>query len=161
MKREDVSRCRNLGKIGEKKLAIALLSSAGFKEITDVNITYRENFPFADLTAVRNGEKYVISVKSRNKYVKNSDTKINDRYKLSSHPNQLPRLVQEAVRLLGGIPAFVAIITEPRKNTFSGYFGELSILRGNAVIPMRTPDLDYECLGKDLVSDIDLSDLKN
>jgi hypothetical protein len=161
MKREDVPRCRKLGKVGEKKLAFVLLDKGGFKEIIDVNVAYGENFPFADLTAVRNGKKYAISVKSRNKFIKGSYTKLNDRYKLSNHPDQLPRLVEEAVNTLKAIPAFLAIPTEPGKNTFSGYFGELSILRGNAGVPMRTPDKDYECLGKNLQSVLNLSDLKN
>jgi hypothetical protein len=72
-------RARGLGGAGER-LAETLLARAGFTAVPNLN---REamNFPYADFYAERNGERFVISVKMRNKFEARTG-RLNSRYKL-------------------------------------------------------------------------------
>ena len=154
MKREDVDRCRSLGEVGETLLAPDLLSKAGFEKIENLNEKYGPNYPFADIYAERDGKRYVLSVKTRNKYTNHG--KINDRYKLDN-----PDKSKEVSARFAAIPAFLTISIEADMNTYSGYFGEISMLRKDTGVPMRNPDEDYECLGKNVKSEFDLSKFTN
>ena len=61
----DRERTRILGSWGESK-AVALLKGAGFENVRDINAeTF--NHPFGDVYAERDGERYLIGVKTRNK----------------------------------------------------------------------------------------------
>ena len=59
-------RARTLGQVGEQ-LAEDVLRRSGFCNVTNLN-RLAPNFPYADLYAERDGRRYVISVKTRNKY---------------------------------------------------------------------------------------------
>ena len=79
--RRTAQRRAKLGAFGEV-LAVEELSANGF---TDFGILNRQmkNHPFADLYAkrVRDGKKFLISVKTRNKYENNG--KLNQLYKIT------------------------------------------------------------------------------
>jgi hypothetical protein len=76
---ETARRGGKLGFVGEQ-LALGELSLHGFTAITDLNHP-KKNHPFADIYAERKGEKFWISVKTRNKY--QNDGTINYCYKIS------------------------------------------------------------------------------
>lgn len=150
-------RCRLLGEFGEYILAENLLKRNGFKEIRNLNSEHKTNQPFADIYAERDGKKYVISVKARNKFEKSG--KLNSRYKLGENCYKNAEIVSTE---FDATAAFLAISFEADKQTYSGYFGELAILKGNKGVPVGEKHLsNYECLGKDIKSDINLSKLKN
>ena len=71
-------RVKSLGALGEL-IAIKVLVDNDFEKIHNLN-DQKKNFPYGDLYAEQDGARYVISVKSRNKYQRNG--KINSRYKL-------------------------------------------------------------------------------
>jgi len=76
---QDALRKKALGELGEL-IALKTLVDNGFEKITHLNDTKRRNFPFADLLAEKDGKKYAISVKARNKFQK--DGTLNSRYNL-------------------------------------------------------------------------------
>ena len=57
-------RTTRLGRIGEV-LAAERLEQSGFSDVADLNAT-QTNYPFADISAVREGKRFLISVKTRN-----------------------------------------------------------------------------------------------
>ena len=57
-------RTTRLGRLGEL-LAAERLEDHGFSDVENLNAK-RINFPFADLVAVRDGRRFLISVKARN-----------------------------------------------------------------------------------------------
>jgi len=59
-------RAKSLGALGEL-LAIKALVDNGFNNIRNLN-DQKKNYPYADLYAERGKEKYVISIKARNRY---------------------------------------------------------------------------------------------
>jgi hypothetical protein len=62
----DRERTKALGNWGEAK-ALALLQRAGFSKVRDMNAESM-NHPFGDIHAERLGVRYMIGVKTRNKY---------------------------------------------------------------------------------------------
>lgn len=138
-------RNHDLGAIGEL-LAFSLLQKNNFTEITSAN-KIKQNFPFADLFAIKNGVRYCISVKTRNKYESNTKgiKKINARYKLGKKSYQLAEALSREHEC---IPAWIAIQVEKEK--YSAYFGKLAQLNGNRAILMSDKHLkSYECLALD------------
>ena len=69
-------RFKHVGNIGET-LAKCLLKKNGFCDIKNLN-DIKKNFKFADFNASKDEIKFIISVKTRNKYENNG--KINYRY---------------------------------------------------------------------------------
>ena len=67
--KKNAARTRSLGELG-KLFAIKALVDQGFKGI---KIIYDSNFnePFADLLCEKNGIRYIITVKTRNKLQQN------------------------------------------------------------------------------------------
>src|SRR5258706_14576769 len=92
-----------LGSFGES-LAENVLRAAGFNNIQNLN-RLKMNFPFGDVCAERNTEKFVISVKIRNRYEAHTG-KLNSRYKLASKCYELAAHAQAE---LSATPAFLAI----------------------------------------------------
>ena len=66
---KEALRKKSLGELGEL-FAIKALVDNSFDKIKNFNDVKR-NYSYVDLYAEKNGEKYFISVKSRNKYQKN------------------------------------------------------------------------------------------
>ena len=77
--KKEALRKKALGELGEL-VALKTLVDNGFEKITHLNDTKRRNYPFADLLAEKDGKRYAISVKARNKFQKNGT--LNNRYNL-------------------------------------------------------------------------------
>jgi hypothetical protein len=148
------SRSKQLGDIGEK-LIESILARNNFTNIKNLN-HHKVNFPYADIYAERDGVKYVISVKTRNKYEFGSG-RINPRYKLGSKCYQNAPLAEKQ---FDAVAAWVTISLDEKN--FSVYFGTLSSLNGSKAVKMTTKHLNsYECLAKDESHEFDYERLKN
>lgn len=125
---KEAARKKALGELGEL-LALKALVDHGFEGISNLN-DKKMNYPFADLVASRNGKKYVISIKARNKYQK--DGSLNGGYKLGekAHEHALGAATAESA-----VPAWMAVQFD--KKNYSIFFGELSDLNGKKRIPVR------------------------
>jgi Holliday junction resolvase-like predicted endonuclease len=156
LNRATARRAQSLGKFGEK-VAPGYLERKGFNEIRDLNQEEKMNYPFADLIACRNGRKFLISVKTRNKYEARTGN-LNARYKL--HKEGFRAKVEALAEEHGAIPAWVAIQLDGEQ--LSAYFGTLGQLSGNRGIPMTEDAIrHYECLAHNEKHGIDVSGLKN
>jgi hypothetical protein len=136
-------RCRRLGDIGEE-LAEHLLVTNGFTNVLNLNKS-RMHYAFADFYAERDGRKFVISVKARNKYEFGSG-KLNSRYKLGAkcheHAKHAERQFDSAVA------AWLVISLEAK--TFSAFFGLLECLNGSTGVLMTdNATAKYKCLARD------------
>ncbi len=148
-------RSKSLGEVGER-LTPKLLQSGGFVAVKNLN-EIRVNFPYADFYAERDGRRYVIAVKARNMYEVSGS--LNSRYKLGK---KVYEFAQKASKQFDAIPAFLVIQLDNRNGTYNGYFGELELLKGNNAVLMSERHLSrYECLGKDVKSGFNFSELKN
>ncbi len=146
-------RSKSLGALGEL-LAIKALVDNGFNGIRNLNDGKR-NHPFADLYAERNNEKFVISVKTRNRYQSNG--KLNSRYNLG---NNSENKAKGAEATFNAKAAWMAISIFD--DVFSIYFGEFAALKLNTGIPMNEASLkNYECLVNERYHGIDFSHYKN
>jgi predicted transport protein len=102
----------------------------------------RYNHPAGDFLAERDGKRYFITVKARNKYVQGTG-------QLNSGYNIFPRKVQTAAKQYHAIPAWITIQLDTDKQCYSAYFGIIESLRNpNSVsVPMsRDAVANYECL---------------
>jgi len=146
-------RAKSLGALGEL-LAIKALVDNGFNKIRNLN-DHKKNYPYADLRAERGKEKYVISVKARNRYQNNS--RLNNRYKLGSG---YAAKAEKAELQFNAKAAWMAISIFD--DVYSVYFGTLSSLSGKTGIPMDKSNLEeYECLVKEERHGLDFSPYKN
>ena len=147
-------RARGLGDIGEQ-LAATLLARAGFTNVRNLNHA-AVNFPYGDFCAERSGERYVISVKMRNRYEARTG-RLNSRYKLGARCYEL---ALRAEQQLNAKAAWLAIALEP--TVFSAYFGRLEQLRGSRGIAMTPLAVEgYECLANSEAHVLDYAALKN
>jgi hypothetical protein len=112
-----VERLRALGNWGEKK-AIDLLKRAGFSAVTELNADF-SNHPFGDICAERNGARYLIGVKTRNKY--QASGLINPTYNVRKRGVDVGAIAEQRK----AIPAWIAIPVIPEEQTFSAYFGTI------------------------------------
>ncbi len=136
--RENRSRTKQLGDFGEQ-LAIKLLAGAGFTEILDLN-EKQSNYPFADLYAERDGERFIISVKTRLKYERLGG--LNPRYNLGLEWRRKAALAE---RNEDAIAAWLTIPVD--EHTYSAYFGLVALVEESNGIPMVPEALQYyECL---------------
>ena len=138
----DSERTKALGAWGEKK-AIALLQKAGFSGVRDMNVTV-VNHPFGDIFAERGGSRYMIGVKTRNKYQVSGI--LNPTYNVRKRNANVEIIAQQHNALL----AWVAISVVPEEHEFSAYFGTIAQIedRGERFsIPMKADQTrKYECL---------------
>lgn len=121
-------RAHSLGEVGEG-VAEKLLARAGFTNVRNLNLE-TSNFPYADFYAERKGERFVVSVKIRNKYEAGTG-RLNSRYKLGARCYELAR---RAEKQLEAKAAWLAISLED--TVLSAYFGRLDELRGSRGIAM-------------------------
>lgn len=142
--RERVQRLRALGDWGEQK-AVVLLERSGFGEIRELNTT-SPNHPFGDIYATRGGERYLIGVKTRNKYQVSG--LLNPTYNVRKRGVD----VKAIARQHGAILSWVAISVIPEERSFSAYFGTIEKIedRGERFsIPMKPEQTsEYECLSQ-------------
>ena len=151
--KEFALRAKSLGALGEL-LAIKALVDNGFEKITNLNDS-KKNFPFADLAAEKEGKRYLISVKARNKFQRNGT--LNSRYKLG---NNCYENAEKAMKNFNAEPYWLAIQIE--NNLSSAYLGSLQQLGGNKGIPMAAKHLEnYVCLCKDKDHGLDFRPYQN
>jgi len=124
----EASRKKSLGELGEL-FAIKALVDNRYDKIVNLN-DKKMNFPFADLYAEKDGKKFIISVKARNKYQKNH--KLNAHYNLGSEAYKKAEIaeIEYCAEAL-----WMAIQFD--QYTYSIYLGSLSELNGKRAIPMR------------------------
>jgi hypothetical protein len=142
--RERVQRKRALGDWGEKK-AVDLLKRAGFRNVKDMNAE-TVNHPFGDIYAERDGPRYLIGVKTRNKYQVSG--LINPTYNVRKRGADVKAVAQQYNATL----AWVAIAVVPEEQRFSAYFGTIAQIEDAGErfsIPMRLEQTKrYECLSR-------------
>lgn len=152
-------RWQRFGALGEQ-LALEILLRNGFTNIRNVN-TEKMNFAYADVVAERDGKRYVISVKARNKYERVRDPsrprRLNSRYKLGARCYELAATAEKE---LSGHAAWLAIAVE--RATYSAYFGLLASLNNSRGIAMsERATMSHECLAQDEPHPFDYDALEN
>ena len=142
--RQRVERLRALGDWGEEK-AVFVLKRAGFKNVTDMNMEISHH-PFGDICAERDGTRYLIGVKTRNRYQVSG--LLNPTYNVKKRGAD----VEAIARGYNATLAFVAIPVIPEQQRFSAYFGTISQIEEAGErfsIPMRPEQtVRYECLSR-------------
>lgn len=132
----------SLGLWGESK-APSLLAKAGFANVRDVNVE-THNHPFGDIYAERSGKRYLIGVKTRNKY--QASGPLNATYNIKKNGMDVSAI---ALRYNAQL-AWVTLQVIPELQVYSGYFGTIAqIEEGGERFSVRMgPDaiLKYECL---------------
>lgn len=148
------ARSRSNGRIGEQ-LAEQVLELNGFTNIENLNNS-KFNHKYADIYAEKDGERYVISVKARNKHT--ASGKINPSYNLIKGGDI--EFAREAEETKNATAAWIAIVLEDA--TFEAYFGLLSSLSNKRSIPM-TPKAtkNYLCLAEGKLHNEDPLKFKN
>lgn len=144
--RERVQRKRALGDWGEKKAA-DLLKRAGFQNVRDMNAE-SFNHPFGDICAERDGARYLIGVKTRNKYQVSG--LVNPTYNVRKRGADIKSVAEQYNAAL----AWVAIAVVPEEQRFNAYFGTIAQIEDAGErfsIPMRPEQTKrYECLSRPL-----------
>lgn len=141
--KKEAMRKKALGELGEL-VALKTLVDNGFEKISHLNDIKRRNFPFADLLAEKDGKKYAISVKARNKFQKNGT--LNNRYNLKqTHVAAVEKeLVAEAY--------WMAIPFD--KNSYSVRFGSVMELKDTMGKPLTGIPMGEDCAyGEEWVKD--------
>lgn len=124
---KEAARKKSLGELGEL-YAIKTLVDEHFDKIRNVNDDHM-NTCFADIYAEKDGKKYVISVKARNKY--QLDRSLNTSYRLGTNAYEKARRVSEEY---GAEPYWMAVQFD--SHSYSVYFGSLECLKGKNAIPV-------------------------
>ena len=125
--KKEASRKKSLGELGEL-FALKALVDNKFDRIRNLNDD-NMNETFADIYCEKDGEKYIISVKARNKFQKNE--KLNTRYNLGKDVYQKALTSEKKYKAKAH---WMAIQFD--RNTFSIYFGHLNELNGSRAIPV-------------------------
>ena len=126
--KKEAKRKKSLGELGELFGIKALVDNL-FEKIVNLN-DIKMNYPFADLYAEKDGKKYVISIKARNKYQKNGT--LNSRYKLGSNAYSKAKI---AAKEKDAEAYWMAVQFD--KETVSIYFGSLAELNQSNGIPLK------------------------
>lgn len=152
--KKEASRKKSLGELGEL-FAIKALVDYSFERIVNLN-DKKMNYPFADLYAEKDGNKYIISIKARNKFQK--DNTLNAHYNLGANAYKKARLAELEY---SAIAYWMAIQFDI--NTYSIYFGKLSELNPRNAIPVGECEKGNfgECLVKDKRHYFDFSFFEN
>ena len=125
--KKEAARKKSLGELGEL-FAIKALVDKKFDRIRNLNDNIM-NETFADIECEKDGLKYIISVKARNKYQKNG--KLNTRYNLGRNVYEK---ALNAEKKYNSSAYWMAIQFGPK--SFSIYFGSLKDLNGSKAIPV-------------------------
>ena len=125
--KKEASRKKSLGELGEL-FALKALVDKKFDRIRNLNDD-KMNEAFADIECEKDGLRYIISVKARNKYQKNG--RLNSRYNLGA--NVYDKALSAEKRY--NASAYWLAIQFDQKS-FSVYFGTLKELKGSKAIPV-------------------------
>lgn len=141
--KKEAMRKKSLGELGEL-VALKTLVDKGFEKITHLNDATRANFPFADLLAEKDGKRYAISVKARNKFQKNG--RLNNRYNLKQ------TYVKSVEMELGAEAYWMAIPFD--KKSYSVRFGSVKDLKDTQGKPLSGIPMGEKCLhGEEWIKD--------
>lgn len=142
-------RTKALGRYGEK-ITMGLLESAGFTAVRYMGAYH----PFADYYAERKGHRFIISVRTRNMYLKNANSrdgklKINPCYNICKKTTD----VRQIANIHNAEPAWITIQVDAEAQSYSAYFGTIADLNAKGErysVPM-TPDCTagYDSLASD------------
>lgn len=127
LNKKEAARKKSLGELGEL-FALKALVDNKFDRIRNLNDNSM-NETFADILGEKDGKRFVISVKARNKFQKNG--KLNSRYNLGKNVYE-KALISE--KKYTGQACWLAIQFD--RNSFSIYFGKLNELNGSRAIPV-------------------------
>ena len=127
-KKKNAKRAKSLSELG-KLIALKVLVDNSFKKIVNLN-DENPKYPFANLYAEKEGKKYVIKVRTRNKYQK--DNTLNAFYKLGG--NAYDKAL-EAMKDLNAKAYWMAVQFD--EHSYSIYFGSLEELGNKDSIPLR------------------------
>ena len=125
--KKEAARKKSLGELGEL-FALKALVDKKFDRIRNLNDNTM-NETFADIECEKDGQKYIISVKARNKYQK--DGKLNTRYNLGKDVYEKSLSAEKKYNA----SAYWMAIQFDHKS-FSIYFGSLKELNGSKAIPV-------------------------
>jgi hypothetical protein len=125
--KKEAARKKSLGELGEL-FALKALVDRKYDKIRNLNDTTM-NAPFADILCEKDGQSYIISVKTRNKYQKND--KLNPTYNLSAKAYEK---ALSAEKRYNASAYWMAIQFDQK--TVSIYFGSLTELKGKKGIPV-------------------------
>ncbi len=125
--KKEAARKKSLGELGEL-FAIKALVDEHFDRIRNLNDD-RMNSAFADIYCEKDGRRFVISVKARNKYQKCG--KLNSRYNLG---NGVYDKARRAADEYNAEPYWMAIQFDAHE--YSVFFGSLECLNGAKAIPV-------------------------
>jgi len=125
---KEAARKKSLGELGEL-FALKALVDQQFDKIRNLN-DQKMNEKFADIICEKEGVKYAISVKARNKYQVNG--KLNTRYNLGSKAYEKAKYAEEKYDAKA---SWIAVQFD--SNSFSIYFGLLEDLNGSKAIPVN------------------------
>ena len=129
-RQKEGKRTKSLGEIGEL-YGIKALVDNGFTNIKNLN-DIRMNYPYADVFAEKDGRRYVISIKGRNKLQNNGE--LNGRFKLMYAKNAYQN-AEKAEMEFDAEAAWMVIPFE--EDRYSIYFGTLKELDGNKAVLIR------------------------
>jgi hypothetical protein len=124
---KEAARKKSLGELGEL-FAVKALVDKKFDRIRNLNDNFM-NETFADIECEKDGKRYVISIKARNKFQKNG--KLNTRYNLGSDVHNKALLAEKKYNAV----AYWMAIQFDRKS-FSIYFGSIEEIKGHKAIPV-------------------------
>jgi Holliday junction resolvase-like predicted endonuclease len=160
----NVENIGKLGKSGEER-ARELLWRHGFVDIHNLN-DGRQNYPDVDLLATKDGRRFCISVKTRNKYT-NKNT-LNNRYKLENKSRKLTHAAATAAQLQAEL---AWLVIQVDRDSFSAYFGTQADiprvgsggrrLTANAILMDEAFTSRYLCLAKDEPHGFNYSEVSN
>jgi len=125
---KEAARKKSLGELGEL-FALKALVDQKFDRIRNLN-DQKMNEKYADIIAEKDGQKFVISVKARNKYQING--KLNTRYNLGSSAYEKAEYAEEKYNAKA---YWLAVQFDSA--SFSIYFGSLDSLNGSKAIPVN------------------------
>jgi hypothetical protein len=126
--KKEAARKKSLGELGEL-FAIKALVDQRFDKIRNLN-DKNMNEKFADIECEKGGQRFVISVKARNKYQKNG--KLNTRYNLGSNVYEKASYAEQKYNAKA---CWIAVQFDA--TTFSIYFGHLTDINGSKAIPVN------------------------
>ena len=127
-RQKEAARKKSLGELGEL-FAIKTLVDEQYDRIRNLNDEHM-NEAFADIYCEKDDRRYVISVKARNKYMKNGC--LNIQYNLGSNAYEKAQRVAEKY---DASPYWMAIQFD--EHDYSVYFGSLECLNGAKTIPVN------------------------
>lgn len=125
--KKEAARKKSLGELGEL-FAIKALVDRKIDKIRNLNDNHM-NEKFADIECEKDGLRYVISVKARNKYQKNG--KLNTRYNVGSSVYEKALAAEKKYNA----SAYWLAIQFDQKS-FTIFFGSLKELYGSKAIPV-------------------------